>query len=192
MSRFFNGNQRDRKIPGDPIREQFPANGAIKAPKVRLIDENGQNLGIKEFYQANGLAKSLDLDVVLISPTADPPVAKLCDYNKFIYDQKQAKKEQEKKSRESAVVIKEVQLRPNIGEHDLEVKRKHTQEWLDEGHKIKIVVKFRGREMAHSARGFEMVNTFIASLTNVKIDKNPEMGGNTIMSFLSPAIKSNQ
>ncbi len=179
-------NPRDRRMPVDPIKEQFAANDQIKSPTVRLIDNEGQNLGVKGTREAINLAYDQDLDLVLVSPAANPPVAKICDYGKFIYEQKQNKKEQDRKLRENAIVTKEIQLRPTIGSHDIEVKLNHAKEWLKDNCKIKIVLKFRGREMAHKDRGFAVVNQFLAGLDSCKVEKQPEMNSNTIIAMIAP------
>lgn len=173
-------------MPVDPIKEQFAANDQIKSTTVRLIDNEGQNLGVKSTRDAINLAYDQDLDLVVVSPAANPPVAKICDYGKFIYEQKQNKKEQDRKLRENAIVTKEIQLRPTIGSHDIEVKLNHAKEWLKDNCKIKIVLKFRGREMAHKDRGFAVVNQFLASLESCKIEKQPEMNSNTIIAMIAP------
>lgn len=174
-------------MPIDPIKEQFVANGQIKSPTVRLIDNEGQNLGVKNIKDAINLAYDQELDLVVVSPAANPPVAKICDYGKFIYEQKQNKKEQDRKLRENAIVTKEIQLRPSIGLHDIEVKQNHAKEWLKDNCKIKIVLKFRGREMAHKDRGFAVVNQFLAGLDTCKIEKQPEMSSNTIIAMIAPS-----
>ena len=180
--------QRDRRAPNDPVKEMFAANDKIKSSTVRLIDDQGQNLGVKNTKDAINMAYDLDLDLVIISPTAEPPVAKICNYGKFIYEQKQHKKEQDRKSRESAVITKEIQLRPSIGVHDIEVKLNHAREWLKDNCKIKIVLKFRGRELAHKDRGFAVVNQFLSGLESCKIEKQPEMNSNTIIAMIGPTV----
>lgn len=181
-----NFKSRDRRIPTDPIKDIYAENDRIRVPSVRLIGSDGQNLGIRSTVDARRTADSHGLDLVIISPTADPPVAKICDYGKFIYEQKQHKKEQDRKIRESATVTKEIQLRPAIGVHDLEVKINHARSWLDDNCKIKIVLKFRGREMAHKDLGFAVVNEFLDRLENCKVEKKPEMNSNTIIAMVAP------
>lgn len=181
-----NFKNRDRRIPNDPLKDAHAANEKIRAPNVRLIDADGQNLGVKSTTDAQRLADSQGLDLVIISPAADPPVAKICDYGKFIYEQKQHKKEQDRKTRESATITKEIQLRPAIGAHDLEVKLNHAKDWLQDNCKIKIVLKFRGREMAHKDLGFAVVNGFLEKLENCKVEKKPEMNSNTIIAMVAP------
>ena len=177
-------NNRDRKAFGDPIKDQFAANQKIRQPQVRLIDSEGANLGVINTTEALIMAQTEMLDLVLINTTANPPIARICDYNKFIYDAKRHKKEQDRKLREHAIHIKEIQLRPNISSHDLEVKMQHAREWLTENCKIKIVVKFRGRELAYKARGFDMINNFVEQL-GCKIEKAPDMNNNTIIAVVS-------
>jgi translation initiation factor IF-3 len=179
-------NPRDRRMPVDPIKEQFVANDHIKSPTVRLVDSEGQNLGVKSTRDAINLAYDQELDLVVVSPSATPPVAKICDYGKFIYEQKQNKKEQDRKLRENAIVTKEIQLRPSIGTHDIEVKQNHAKEWLKDNCKIKIVLKFRGREMAHKDRGFAVVNQFLAGLDTCKVEKQPEITANMIIAMIAP------
>lgn len=181
-----NFRNKDRRIPNDPLKEAHAANEKIRVPNVRLIDSDGQNLGVKTTQDAQRIANSQEMDLVIISPTADPPVAKICDYGKFIYEQKQSKKEQDRKIRETAMVTKEIQLRPAIGAHDLDVKLNHAKDWLEDNCKIKVVLKFRGREMAHKDLGFAVVNSFIERLNNCKIEKKPEMNSNTIIAMVAP------
>lgn len=186
MNEYVNRNQRDRRIPSDPIKDQFAANERIRCQQVRLIDQNGTNVGIVETNKSLSMARSEGLDLVVISPTAEPPVAKICDYNKFLYEQKRQKKEHDRKARENAIVTKEIQLRPVIGQHDLDVKLNHAKEWLRDDCKIKIVVKFRGREMAHKDLGFSLVNSFLEKLEPCKIERKPEMNSNAIIAVVAP------
>ena len=181
-------NNRDRRAFGDPIKDQHAANSKIRQPQVRLVSDDGQNLGIMDTAVAQNMAISDGLDLVLVSPTADPPVARICDYNKFIYEQKQQKKENDRKLREHAIVVKEIQLRPGISSHDLDVKMQHAREWLADNGKIKIVLKFRGREMAYRAKGFDMIRSFVDGLP-CKIEKAPDMNNNTIIAMVAPGTK---
>jgi translation initiation factor IF-3 len=182
-------NNRDRQSKNDSIKEQYVANYNIHQPKVRLIDTDGNNLGVLTTREALTIAQNEMLDLVLINSTAEPPVARICDYTKFIYEAKRNKKEQDRKLRENAIHTKEIQLRPNITTHDLEIKLHHAKEWLDDNCKIKIVVKFRGRELAYKSKGFDMLNGFVEKL-NCKIEKAPDLGGNTIIAVITPAAKT--
>lgn len=191
MTEGFIKNQRERRIPIDPIKDQYLANEKIRSISVRVIDHTGKNLDVMDTNKAIKIAKDVGFDLVLISPNVQPPVAKICDYNKFIYEQKQSKKEQDKKLRSSVIVTKEIQLRPVIGNHDLDIKANHAKEWLEDNCKIKIVVKFKGREMMHNSKGFEVINSFIEKLGNCKIEKNPEMTSNMIIAIIAP-LKDNK
>lgn len=186
MTEYVNRNQRDKRIPLDPIKEQFVANDRIRHPQIRLIDQHGTNVGVMDTSKSLWMARSEGLDLVVISPTASPPVAKICDYNKFIYEQKRQKKESDRKARENAIVTKEIQLRPVIGQHDFDVKLNHAKEWLKDDCKIKIVVKFRGREMTHKELGFSLVNSFLEKLEPCKIERKPEMTSNMIVAMVAP------
>lgn len=180
---------RDRRRPIDPIKDQYTANESIRSFTVRLIDSSGDNKGVMPTKDALMAAQAQGLDLVIITPGVTPPVAKICDYGKFIYSQKQAKKEQDKKNRENAIVIKEIQLRPNIGSHDVLIKLNHAKEWLEEKYKVKITLKLRGREMAFSAKGFEVVKNFIQQVPNCKIEKEPEMSAKMITAMIVPDYK---
>ena len=181
-------NNWDRKSTNDSIKDQYIANHNIHQPKVRLIDIDGNNLGVLTTKEALVIAQNEMLDLVLINSTTEPPVARICDYTKFIYEAKRNKKEQDRKLRENAIHTKEIQLRPNITMHDLEVKLHHAKEWLDDNCKIKIVVKFRGRELTYKNKGFEMINGFVEKL-GCKIEKAPDMNNNTIIAVVAPATK---
>ena len=162
-------------------------NHQIRSPTVRLIDENGINKGIVATREAIRIARELNLDLVEITNTSTPPIAKIVDYGKFIYELKIDKKRQEKRNRENIIVVKEIQLRPVIGIHDLEVKLNHAKQFLEQNHKVKIVMKFRGREIGFSQKGFDVVNQFIQGLQPCKVDKAPMMSSNSITAMISPS-----
>ena len=119
----------------------------IRAAEVRLIDFEGKQVGIVPIAQAQEMAREKDLDLVEISPTANPPVCKIMDYGKFIFQQK--KKQSEAKKKQKVIVVKEVQFRPRIDEHDFDFKKNHVVRFLQHGDKVKASVRFRGREMTH-------------------------------------------
>jgi translation initiation factor IF-3 len=186
MIKIENNYNRDRKTPVDLIKDQFAANENIRHQSVRVLDLDGESLGILDTKEAQRIANNKGYDLVMVSPTANPPVAKICDYSKFIYEQKRKAKEQNKKMRENAVVIKEIQLRPVIGQHDLEIKLNHAREWLTDNCKIKVTLKFRGRETAHKDMGFAVINAFLTQLGSGKIEKAPELNSNTIIAMVAP------
>jgi translation initiation factor IF-3 len=169
--------------------QEYLANRWIKSPSVRLIDEDGINQGVVPTRAALERAQSVGLDLVTISKDADPPVVKICDLGKFIYEQKKSRKEQEKKNRENVILVKEIQLRPSIDDHDLMVKQRNARGFLDDNHKVKVVMKFRGREIAFARNGFSLIDKFLAGVGDHKIEKSPSLAGNTIMLILAPPLK---
>ena len=140
-------------------------NENIRFQNVLLIDENGQKVGIVNTKTALYKAKDADLDLVCINAKSTPPVCKILNYNKFKYEQKQ--KEKESKKKQVKIENKEIQLRPNIGIHDLNVKIKKAREELLKGNRINIVLSFRGRELAHTDIGFNTINKFISELGDI-------------------------
>lgn len=176
-----------RRKPDDPIKDGIVSNERIRYPSVRVIDEDGEQLGIMPASQAMWKAKDKGLDLIEISKDANPPVVKIVDLNKWIYNLKRAKKESDKKARDNAIVIKEIQLRPVTDKHDIEVKQEHAKQFLLESAKVKILVKFKYQREKHFAqKGFEVIQTFISGLGDCKIEKHPEMNGTTISAIVAP------
>lgn len=130
-------------------------NREIRAPKVRLIGQDGEQIGVVALYEALGMAEAAGLDLVEISPRAVPPVCKIINYGKFRYDQ--TKREKESKKAQKQIKVKEVKIKPNIDEHDLMTKLRHAEEFISDGDKVKITCTFRGREMIHTKRGEDLV-----------------------------------
>jgi translation initiation factor IF-3 len=177
------------KKPEDPLLLQYPANNLINANELRVVDTQGVNLGILSFRDALYKARQEDLDLVVVNIEAKPPIAKILDYNKFIYDLRIAKKTQAKKNRANTVVLKEIQLSPRIVNHDLEIKINHAKKFLEDNNKVKVVIKFKGREMSFSQKGFEVINKFIQDLGQYKLEKAPELNGRSIVAMILPNIK---
>lgn len=160
------------------------SNREIRAREVRIIDSDGSNKGVWPYFKALGLAQDQELDLILINPNVNPPVCKIGDVGKYKYDLQKRTKEQNKKSREARVETKEVQLRPGIDKHDLDVKIKHIKEWLVEGDKVKVVVKFRGREMANTEAGRILIDSILTEVPNAKLEGNSELQGNRLTATL--------
>lgn len=173
---------------GSPEQEML-ANSWIRSPTVRLIDENGVNVGVVETKSALEKAKILGLDLITVAKEAEPPVCRIYDLSKYMYEQKKQRKEQDKKNRENAIIVKEIQIRPGIDEHDLLIKQKHAKEFLEENHKVRLIMKFRGRELSFANKGFDLINKFMTGLGEYKIEKNPSLAGNTILTILAPIPK---
>lgn len=181
----FNQNKRILRKPEDPFKVLYPANNNIGFLKeVRLIDQIGENKGIMSLNDAKARALSTDLDLVLFNSTVQPPIVKLVEYNRFIYEMKQNKKEAERKARQNSIIIKEIQLRPVIDNHDLSIKLNNAKKFIDDGDKLKIVMRFRGREMSLADRGIEIMKKFITDLGDVKLEKNPEFSGKAIIAMV--------
>jgi translation initiation factor IF-3 len=160
-------------------------NGKIRAREVRVIGFDGNQLGILSLNEALSLARTHGVDLVEIAATANPPVCRIVDYGKYRYEQ--AKKDKESKKHQHATTVKEVQLSPRIDPHDLGVKLTHAIEFLCEDMKVKVVLKFRGREMAHTEVGFQVINKFIADIAGYgSPDFQPKLVGRSITLMISP------
>ncbi|RST29641.1 translation initiation factor IF-3 [Sphingomonas ginkgonis] len=160
-------------------------NEFIQSPKVRVIDENGENLGVMYTREAIEQAASVGLDLVEISPNADPPVAKFLDIGRFKYEAQKKANEQRKKQKTQE--IKEIKLRPNIDDHDYQTKMKKVVEFLGEGDKVKITMRFRGREMAHGQLGMAVLERVADETAELaKIEARPRMEGRQMLMVLAP------
>lgn len=160
-------------------------NEKIRDREVRLIDEDGNQLGIMSAKDAQKIAREKNLDLVKISPKAKPPVCKTIDYGKFRYEQ--AKKEKEARKKQTIMSVKEVRLSPNIEEHDINTKRKNARKFLEKGDKLKVSVRFRGREMAHTSIGRDILLNFAKDLEDIAdMEKRPSMEGRTMVMFMAP------
>lgn len=167
-------------------------NDEINATHVRLIDEEGQQLGIVSKKDAMIRAKNAGLDLMLISDKSDPPVCKILDYSKFAYEQKKKAKEQAKKARENAVEIKELRFGPNTAKHDLEIKIKHAKKFLFEGDKVKFVVEFHGREVTHMDKGKILLDSVLNELRTMiefKVEKEVQQSGRNLHIIITSGKK---
>lgn len=161
-------------------------NDKIRAYNVRVIDENGNQKGIMDLRSALKYAGDLDLDLVKIAD-GNPAVCRVVNANKFFYEQKKQQQAAEKKQRESTIVIKEVQLRPGIDTNDLKTKARKAREFLAAGDKVKVVVRFRGREVTHKHLGHEVMKSFMAEIGESKTEKPLSDVGKEISILLAPA-----
>jgi translation initiation factor IF-3 len=160
-------------------------NEMIRVREVRLIDDEGNQLGIAPTQEALRMAKDKDLDLVEVSPNANPPVCKILDFGKYRFEQE--KKLRESKKNQKVLKLKEIRMQPKIGSGDLDTKAKHVQEFLNEGDKVKITVRFRGRELAHTELGFDVLNEVLKRLTSAyNIDKPAKMDGKMMSITISP------
>lgn len=180
---------RDRNAP--PSKSDEPRmNGAIRVTQIRLIGADGGMIGLSTVAEGMRLAALVGLDLVEISPNAEPPVCKVMDYGKFKYEEQ--KKQQEARKKQVKVVVKEVKMRPNIDKHDLDIKLRNLHRFIEEGNKVKITLQFRGREMDHTDIGFKLIRGIREQLLAegiVKIESEPRMEGRSAHMMLAPASK---
>ena len=159
-------------------------NEQIRDKEVRVIGENGEQLGVMPVKEAMRLADEAGLDLVKIAPTAKPPVCKIVDYGKFRYEQ--ARKEKEAKKKQKVIEIKEIRLSPNIDSNDLNTKVNAARKFIGKGDKVKITLRFRGREMAHMANSKHILDDFAEALSDIAvIEKAPKVEGRSMTMFLT-------
>jgi len=151
------------------------------------LDEEGKQIGILSKIEALQKAKELDLDVVEIAPTAKPAVAKLIDFKKFKYQEQ--KKERESKKNQKNVGVKEIRLRPFIGQHDFDTRVAQAKEFLEDGNQVKIAVFFKGREITRKEFGFNVMKRFLATLESVRVVREPHMEGKVLVTMVVPDKK---
>ncbi len=160
-------------------------NDEIRDSEVRLISDDGSQLGIVPISRAKEIAEEKGMDLVKIAPTAQPPVCKIMDYGKFRFEQ--AKKEKEARKNQKVVEIKQVQLSLGIAEHDLAFKLKNALRFLEDGNKVKVVIRFRGREMSRTNMGIDVLNDFASKCGDcATIEKPPKLEGRNMSMFLAP------
>jgi len=154
---------------------------------VRLILEDGKQAGIVSISEALKISQERCYDLVEIAPNAKPPVCKLLDYGKFKFEKEKKEKEARKKQRQNMIETKEIKLRPNIDEHDYEVKLKHIRRFLEDGDKVKLVVRFKGRETMFGEHGIDLLNRITADLQDLcVVEKRPEMQGRQQVMVIAP------
>ena len=160
-------------------------NTDILNDEVRCISPEGEQLGVMKTADAIAQADAQGLDLVEVSPNTDPPVCKILDYGKFKYEAK--KKKNEAKKKQKIIEVKEIKLRPNIDEHDYQVKMRNVQKFLDEGDKVKVTMRFRGREMAHQELGVNVLNRVRDDTEDVaKIEAFPKLEGRQMIMVIAP------
>lgn len=160
-------------------------NDEIQEKEIRLIGSDGEQMGLMSSAEAQKIADEQDLDLVMISPNAKPPVCKIMDYGKFRFEQN--KKVKEAKKNQHVMDVKEIRMSPGIGENDFNTKLKNGQKFLADGDRVKVTVRFRGREMAHTGIGEKLLRDFAAKCADVaNLDKEPKLEGRAMSIFLSP------
>jgi translation initiation factor IF-3 len=168
-----------------PTRDGPRVNEDIRIPQVRLIDQDGEMQGVLTVREAMQRAFAVGLDLVEISPNADPPVCKILDFGKFKYEQQ--KKKNEAKKKQKVIEIKEIKVRPNIDENDYQVKMRAMKSFIYEGDKVKVTLRFRGREMAHQDIGVRVLERIRAEMDAIsKVEQMPRMENRQMVMVLSP------
>lgn len=178
------------RFPRGPIpnqnKDEHRINERIRVPQVRLIDEKGGQVGIVPTQEALQMARERGLDLMEISPTAQPPVCKICDYGKFKYEKK--KKEHEARKKQTVIKVKEIQLRPQTEEHDRDYKFKNVRQFLEDGDKAKITIMFRGREITYVDQGFKIMRQLAEMVKDIAVvEASPKLEGKKLIMVLAPA-----
>jgi translation initiation factor IF-3 len=177
--------RRPMKAPPSPQKDGPRTNREIRAREVQLIDSEGHNLGVVQTLDAQKLAEDAGLDLVEIVPTANPPVCKILDYGKFRYLEQ--KKQAEARKKQKTIEIKEIKLRPGIDDHDYDVKMRAVRRFFEEGDKVKVTLRFRGREMAHQDLGYKLLARVKEETTSIaKVEAEPSMEGRQMVMVLAP------
>lgn len=160
-------------------------NDRIRAREVRLIDSNGDQLGVKSRTEALEIAQTRELDLVLVAPNAKPPVCRIMDYGKFRYEQQ--KKEKEARKNQKIIQLKEVRFTPGIGDHDFDTKLRNARKFLENGDKVKAAVRFRGRAITHKELGQEVLDRLAKEVLDIAtVESRPKMEGRNMFMMLSP------
>ena len=160
-------------------------NEEIRDREVRVVDQNGEQLGVMSGREALALAEERQLDLVKIAPQARPPVCKLMDYGKYRFEQ--SKKEREFRKNQKVITVKEVRLSATIEDHDVDVKYKNAVKFLKDGNKVKVTIRFRGRQITHSEIGRQVMNEFAERIKEYgTVDKAPQIEGRNMSMFISP------
>jgi len=172
-------------VTAAPSRDGPRANEQINAPQIRLIDYTGDNLGVVPIGDALARAQETGLDLVEISPNADPPVCKILDYGKLKYEEQ--KKRNVARKKQKIIEVKEIKMRPNIDVHDYDFKMRAIHRFLDEGDKVKVTMRFRGREMAHQEIGMQVLQRVREDLQELaKVEQSPKMEGRQMTMVMAP------
>jgi len=170
--------------------QEYRVNRQIKAKEVRLIDESGAQIGIVPLKEALNIAEDKGLDLVEIAPKAKPPVCKIMDYGKFKYELKKKEREARKKQKEHAIEVKDIRMKVRIDEHDLKVKLKHMREFLEDGDKVRVRIRFRGRENVHPELGERLFKKIVDELQDLgEVETQPKREGPFLVFTLMPRRK---
>jgi translation initiation factor IF-3 len=174
-------------MPQRPVDDGPRMNDQIRAEKVRVVDADGEMRGVMTVREGIALAEEAGLDLVEVSPNADPPVCKILDHGKYKYELQ--KKAAEARKKQKVIDLKEIKIRPGIEKHDYEVKIRNARRFLEEGDKVKVTMRFRGREMSHQQIGMDVLKRVKEDLADLsKVDMEPRFEGRQIMMILSSNV----
>jgi translation initiation factor IF-3 len=166
-------------------RTDIRINEGIRVREVRVVSAEGEQLGIMSIQEALEAARSRDFDLVEVAPEATPPVCRIMDFGKYKYTQ--ARRQKEARKKQTTILVKEVKMGPKTEKHDFDFKLKHVRRFLEEGHKAKVTVRFKGREMAHTELGWKMLNKMVEAVSDIAVtENNPRMEGRMLHIMLSP------
>lgn len=169
-----------------PVKNETPYNEQIKSRQVRLVKDDGEQVGVLNTSDALYQARREGLDLVVINDKAEPPVCKIVDYGKFRYEQSKRDKEMAKRARESKIVLKEIQMRLVTDKNDVMIKARKVKEFLKEGNKVKVIIKFKGREVTHPELGFALMSTVMEHVGEHRVEKPSSMNGRDMVTILAP------
>jgi translation initiation factor IF-3 len=157
-------------------------------PEIRVIGADGKMMGVMNTHEARRMAQDLDLDLVEVNPKANPPVCKIMDFGRFKYEEK--KKQAEARKRQTQIALKEIKLRPKTDDHDIEFKIKHVRRFLEEGNKVKITVRFRGREITHPETARRQIDLIVEAVDDLgSVETTARLEGRTMTAILAPRVK---
>lgn len=171
------------------MNSNYAVNDQIRAREVRLIAETGEQIGVISTIEARNRARAAGMDLVAINISNGIPICKILDYGKFKYDQSRKERENAKKNRENRVELKEIQLRPTTDSNDLKVKAKRAQGFLEEGNKVKIIIKFKGREITHLDVGASVMQEFLAAVGDFKFERPVARSERQLFAIIAPSPK---
>jgi len=157
------------------VKRGLRVNGGIRADKIRLVDAENNQVGIVSKEEAMSKAQEAGLDLVEVAPNSEPPVCRIMDYGKWLYQQKRRVRDAHKKTAHPVATLKEIRLRPETDKHDLEIKVGHAREFLQKGHRVQLSLLFRGRQMLHKEQGYEMLNQIMGTLEDLAKVERPSM-----------------
>lgn len=164
-------------------------NGYIRAPEVRVVAPDGEQIGVKKLAEALWLAEQLDLDLVEVAPNASPPVCRLMDYGKYKYEQ--SVRDREARKKQTRTTVKELRMKVRIGDHDFDINRRKAEEFLGDGDKVKVTIRFRGREQERPEYGRELLERLVEELGDqAVVEQNPAMEGRNMTMVLAPSRRT--